>query len=227
MSPRLPVASRFPSQGHLLRTTALVSLLSALAALQPAQAQVLYTLDNATPGSQPLRATTGTWAADSQIWYNQTSGQWETLSAGGVAVLDAKANNANVTLTVQSTDPNTGLPAPIRIDGIQIEQDGYTLTGGTLNGNGAGLVFRTSANGTRTIAVNTALDASVSVTNNVVLNYGGTTTSAASLPASSAGSPKASSNDSCSRTGSTAPTAAAVPEVTAAAMISSLPRNSR
>ncbi|NHF73849.1 hypothetical protein [Paracoccus xiamenensis] len=180
MSPRLPAAPRLRSQGHLLRTTALVSLLSTLAPLQPVHAQDLYTLDNASPGSQPLRGTTGTWAADSQIWFNQTSSQWETLANGGIAVLGSKQGGADVTLTVDST-------TPIRIDGIQVDEDGYTLTGGTLNGTGLGLTFSTTSSSLRTIDVDTALDASVIVDDNVRLRYGGTTSSAATLRVQSGG----------------------------------------
>lgn len=176
MSFRLPATPRFRPQGHLLRTTALVSLLSTLASLQPAQAQLV--LDNADPGSQPLRSVTGTWAASSLIWYNPNSLQWEALSNGGIAVLDARQNNDDVTLTVETVDPNTGTPAPIRIDGIQVNENGYTLTGGTLNGTGMGVRFLTDDPADAvSIDVDSALDATVIVEEGVTLNYGGVTTS--------------------------------------------------
>ena len=88
MSPRLPAAPRFPTHSHLLRTTALVSLLSTLTAMHPGQAYATYTLDNASPGTSSLRAMSGPWDASSQIWYNDVSDQWEALANGGTAIED-------------------------------------------------------------------------------------------------------------------------------------------
>lgn len=189
MSPRLPVAPRFRPQAHLLRTTALASLLPLIAMSQPASADLF--LDNASPNGTPYTAITGNWS-DPGIWFNDDTAVngYAGWSSGSTAVLGdiQGGNNATATLTIDSD---------IVVDQIKVEHDGYQLAGsGTLAASTStatpptinSLAFSTSQSSDVTIDVSAELKNSVTIGQNVALNYSGVSQGATTLDVLEGGS---------------------------------------
>ena len=170
----LPLTPSLPRSGLLLRTTALLTLLPLLAAVQPARAELV--IDNQTPpgGAGGTGAVSGTWAADSEIWYDTDTDSHVALGAdGGIGVLanpldpaDPGNPNPEVDLTIDGT---------VRMDVLRVRDDGFTLSGGTISDNGSGLRFGSGGTDS-TLSVSAAMSGRIVVGPRLRLNHSGNST---------------------------------------------------
>ena len=145
----------------LLLTTTLVTLIPVLGG----QARAEYVINNGTATAPATSAVTGDWAAASPIWYDSATSAQVALPAGGTAVL--RNPNGNVTLNVQGT---------IAAGGFSVEDDGFTLAGGTLGTNGGQLNFL-AAGGTKSLSASSDLLGTVLLQSQIRLEYSGVSTS--------------------------------------------------
>ncbi|TKW68778.1 MAG: hypothetical protein DI616_01950 [Paracoccus denitrificans] len=161
MSRCLTSVHRSPRSALLLRSTALLTLIPLLASVQPAFADLIIDNANAPTSTGTTSAVTGDWSTGSLIWWDDQTNQYVALGAGETGVLTNP--DGAVTLTLDGT---------IDVGGITVNDDGFTLTGGTLKNASGRLVFSTANAGTR-LDVSSALQGGVSVEDGVNVVYDG------------------------------------------------------
>lgn len=162
MSRYCVLAPRSRHSAHLLRTTALLTLLPLIASIEPARADIV--IDNAfTHGSTgATSAIDSTWSAGDEFWFDEGTGNYVSLGAGQTGKLINPQGSA-ATLDIQGT---------IDIGRLLIEENGFSLTGGTLQNSSDWLKLRTNNAGTR-LTFGGSFAGSVAVQNGLDLLHSG------------------------------------------------------
>ena len=162
MSRCLTTAPRSPRSAQLLRTTALLTLIPLLAATQPAFADMILDNGNAPTSTGTTSAVTGTWSTGDEIWWDDAAGQYVALGTEEVGVLTNPSGAVDLTLD-----------GTIDIGGLQVDDNGFTLSAGTLTNSAGTLLLTTTDSGTQ-LTTNSALAGDVSVEGGLELLHRGT-----------------------------------------------------
>ncbi|MFV0294325.1 MAG: hypothetical protein ACK5II_14375, partial [Paracoccus sp. (in: a-proteobacteria)] len=157
----LPRFAPARSQSHLLRTTALLTIIPLFASVKPGFADLI--LDNDGTVDSNHQAVSGDIMQQDQVWYDTDTGSASLLTDDSRLVLSNPAGGA-VTLDFGNQ---------VRPEEVAINADGFTLAGsGQFYNDTNGLRFSTETAGT-SVNVSTNIHAATTIGSGLTFNYSG------------------------------------------------------